>query len=96
MNTYRIVNELLSWTWVPHVPRNLLREHVDSPEFPGQDGHRELAVLLAVVLALPSIGMIAEGLALHRPWLALGGLGIFLGMAIFYVVTALVVLSSLD
>jgi hypothetical protein len=96
MNTYRIVNELLSGARVLQAPHHLLHEHAASPEFPGQDGHREFAILLAFVLALPSIGMIAEGFALHRPWLAFAGLGIFLGIAIFYVVTALVVLSGLD
>jgi hypothetical protein len=96
MNTYRMLEKLLSGASVLQAPHDLLHGHAVSPEFPGQDGHRTLAVLLAVVLALPAVGMIAGGFALHRPWIGFFGLGVFIGMAIFYVVIALLVLSSLS
>ncbi len=96
MKTYRMLEKLPPGASVLQAPHDLLHRHAVSPEFPGQDGHRALAVLLAVVLALPAVGMIAGGFALHRPWLGYLGVGVFLGMAIFYVVIALLVLSSLS
>jgi hypothetical protein len=96
MNTFWMLNKLLSGAWLLQAPHDLLHERVAAPEFPGQGGHRALAVVLAVILALPAVGMIAGGFVLRRPWLGFLGLGIFLGMTIFYAVVALLVLSDLD
>ena len=75
---------------------NSLHQPGHYHEFPGQDGRRELAILLAVVLALPAIGMMAGGFALNRPWLGWAGVAIFVGMAVFYSIVAWQVLSSLS
>jgi len=89
-------NGLLSQAGMLPAAHASLHEHEASPEFPGQDGHRALAILLAIILALPAIGMISSGLTLDRLWLGLTGVGIFIGMGIFYAVIALLVLSALS
>jgi hypothetical protein len=95
MNAFRMLHKLGSCAWMLQEGGNPVHQPVASPEFPGEGGHRSLAVLLAVVLALPAVGMLAGGFALSRPWLGWAGLGIFVGMAIFYLVVALRVVSSL-
>src|SRR5689334_4560099 len=95
LNAFRVLNKLGSFAWLVNGDGNS-QQHGTSHEFPGQDGHRALAVLLAVMLALPAVGMMAGGFASDRPWLGWAGVGIFLGMAFFYVIVAWQVLSSLS
>jgi hypothetical protein len=96
MNTFRMLNKLGSCAWMLQGGSHPLHQGTASPEFPGEGGHRWLAVLLGIVLSLPAVGMLAGGFALRRPWLAWAGVGIFLGMAIFYVVVAWQVVSGVS
>lgn len=95
MDVFRMINKLGSYAWMVQGGGNPLHQRTASAECPGEGGHRSLAVLLAVVLALPAVGMLAGGFALNRPWVGWAGVAIFLGMAIFYIVVAWQVLSSL-
>ena len=95
MNAHKMFNGLLAQASMLPEPHNSPQEHPTSPEFPGEGGHRSLAILLAVVLALPAIGMIASGFISDRPWVGGTGVGIFVGMVIFYSVVALLSLMSL-
>jgi hypothetical protein len=91
MDAFKMLNKLGSRAWMPQAGGNPLH-HAISPEFPGQGGHRSLAV----VLALPAVGMLAGGFALDRPLVGWAGVGIFVAMAIFYTVVAWQILSRLD
>ena len=91
-----ILSRLLSSFWLLQAGGNSALRRGSAPEFPGQGGHPSLALILAVVLALPAVGMLAIGFALHRPWLGGAGVAMFVGMTIFYSVVARLVLSRLE
>ena len=96
MTAHRMFNGLLAQASMLPGPHNSGQEHAEPPEFPGQGGHRSLAILLAVILALPAIGMISSGFISDRLYLGFTGVGIFVGMGIFYSVVALLVLAGMS